>query len=101
MVRNSFGILEKSNKVQYWIKALTIGKKVTSSMRLRFLHFKLLLFYLFWTWMTHFLLMRPVYIAPTIYCDLSSESMAYRCKKIYLSYPLQIYELMQNFLLIN
>ena len=32
MVRNSFGILEKSNKLQYWIKALRIGKKVTSSM---------------------------------------------------------------------
>ena len=51
--------------------------------------------------MTHFLLMRRVCIAPTIYCDLSSKSMAYRCKIIYLTYPLQIYELMQNFLLIN
>ena len=45
--------------------------------------------------------MRPVCIAPTIYCDLSSKSMAYRGKIIHLSYPLQIYELMQNFLLIN
>ena len=27
--------------------------------------------------------------------------MAYRCKIIHLSHPLQIYELMQNFLLIN
>ena len=45
--------------------------------------------------------MRPVCIAPTIYCDLSYKSMAYRCETIYLSCPLQIYDLMQNFLLIN
>ena len=101
MVWNSFGVLEQSNKLQCYIKALRIGKKVTSSMRLCSLHFKLLLFHLFWTWMTHFLLMRPVCIAPTIYCDLSSKSTSYQCKIIYLSYPLQIYELMQNFLLIN
>ena len=101
MVKNSFGILEKNNKLQCWIKALRIGKKVTSSMRVCSLHFKLLLFHLFWTWMTHFLLMKPVCIAATIYCDLSSKTMAYRWKIIHVSYPLQIYELMQNFLLIN
>ena len=76
MVINSFEILEKSNKLQCWIQALRIGKKVTSSMRVCSLHFKLLLFYFYWTWMTHFLLMRLVCIAPTIYCDLYSKSMA-------------------------
>ena len=33
MVRNLFGISEKRNKLQCWIKALRIEKKVTSSIR--------------------------------------------------------------------
>ena len=41
MVRNLFGVLEQSNKLQCWIKALRIiGKTVTSSMRVCSLHFK-------------------------------------------------------------
>ena len=49
MFRNSFGILAKSNKLQCWIKALRIGKKVTSSMRVCSLHFKRLPFHFFRT----------------------------------------------------
>ena len=40
MVKNLFGVLEESNKLQCWIKALRIEKKVTPSMRVCSLHFK-------------------------------------------------------------
>ena len=41
MVRNSFGVLEQSNKLQCWIQALRIENKVTSNMKVCSLHFKL------------------------------------------------------------
>ena len=44
MVRNSFEILKKSNKLQCWIKASRIGKKITSSMSLCYLYFQLAYF---------------------------------------------------------